>query len=156
MSDAKEPAPYEDEPDAIPDEAVLFRRVAPDFIAWEQVDEHGVPAFRSGAFQDYPEERARELGYPGPAMSVHLADILEQLGKSPEEFLAPHGPEFGLVCFPAGTLRAHDMGVQRRATDDDPSHAVVFATTRGKRNRAQQKRTRESAQWVVPPQARRV
>lgn len=106
-----EAAPYEDEPDDIPDSAVLFRRVAPPLVDWDQPDEEGRPRLHSGAFQDYTDERARELGYPGPSMSVHLASVLAEFGRAPQDLLAEYGPAYGLVRFTAGDLRAHSMGV---------------------------------------------
>lgn len=151
MPDIGEPAPYEDESEAIPDDAVLLRRVAPEFIDMDDLDEEGRPRLSSAAFQDYQESRARELGYPGPAMSVHLASVLDESGKSAESVLVGQRPGFGLVRFTAGDVRAHSMGVQRRPTEDDPAHAVVFATNRPKRSASQQKRVRDAAEWIVIP-----
>lgn len=140
--------PYEDEPEAIPDDAVLLRRVPPHYV---EVDETGEVTVQSGAFQDASADWAHEHGYPGPAMSVHLLSVLMSEGRSPDSVLGGL-PSFGLVRLLAGNLRQHGMGIQQRPTEDDPSHAVVFAVGRPKRSGGQQKRTRDAAEWeIVPP-----
>ncbi len=141
--------PYEDEPEAIPDDAVLLRRVSPAYI---EVSDDGTLVFRGGAFQDASEEWAWEHGYPAPAMSVHLLSVLESEGKDPSLLLEGF-PRFGLVRLRSGDLREHGMGIQRRPTEDDPSHAVVFAIGRPKRSGGQQKRTRDAAAWEITPPA---
>ncbi len=139
--------PYEDEPEAIPDDAVLYRRVHPNYV---DVDEDGTLKVQSGAFQDASAEWAHEHGYPGPAMSVHLRSVLKSEGKHPSSVLEGL-LGFGLVRLRAGDLRDHGMGIQRRPTEDDPSHAVVFAIDRSKRSGGQQKRTRDAAEWEITP-----
>lgn len=127
---------------------MVYRRVHPNWINWAT----DPPEIASGAFQDTTPERAEELGYPGPGMSVHRAAVLAELGMVPRDLLAGH-EEFGLVGIRVGDLRANEMGVDPRPEEADPTHAVVFPVEDGrvKRSRGMQKRTRDAAHWEIIP-----
>jgi hypothetical protein len=98
---------YQDDRD-IPDETILWRRVAPGQVV---VDDDGRVRPTSVVFQDH------ENGTP---MSVAIA-----AETTLERVLAGH-PGFGVVALTAGEVRAQGQGVSRAPLDDEPAHAEVF------------------------------
>lgn len=140
---------YRDEPDRIPDSEVLYRRIHSDYILWDRRVGGEPPPLSKSAFRDLPQERAYELGFPGRALSVHLASVVESQGREPTELLPDSS--YGLVSFTARDVRAHGQGVQYCPTGEDESHAVVFSLDSPNRSQSQEKRVRDAAQWVVVP-----
>lgn len=149
MSGADYVPPYSDEQDSIDDDAILYRRIHPDHILWDQAGQERAPPISKSAFGDYPEDRALALGCPGPAMSVHLASVLRTQGREPGDLL--QSPSYGLVRLTAGDVRSYEQGVQYWPTDEDESHAVVFSKNGRKRTKSQEKKVRDSAEWVIVP-----
>lgn len=149
MAEVSSVSGYRDEPDRIPDSEVLYRRIHSDYILWDRRVAGELPPLSKSAFRDLPEQRAHELGFPGRALSVHLASVVERGGREPAELLPD--PSYGLVCFTAGDMRAHRQGVQYCPTDEDESHAVVFSLDSPNRSQSQEKRVRDVAEWVIVP-----
>lgn len=120
----------EDPPDdaSIPDEAVLWRRIRPDWIYWESEP----PRPSSISFVD---RRSGEL-------SVHRAELTDV-----DTVLADH-PTWSLVAFSAGVVRSLGEGqftVQPAPTQDDPSHAII----RPRLNKTTGGVLARAAEWVL-------
>ncbi len=147
-------SPYDDQTDGITDDTIVYRKVAPTFIDWNILDELGNPRIKSGAFQDYGKKKAAQLGYPAPAMSVCLANIMVERGVEPPELINREGPKYGVARFTAGDVRRFEQGVMHRPTDDEPWHGIVFSKIGNQRKDSMQDAVQDCAVWVVPPQER--
>jgi hypothetical protein len=132
---------------AIPDDAIVYRRVAWDRIGGQANCEVGAVATLNGnCFTDYPEPRARELGYPGCCMSVGVAKVLQEQGFGPEKMLERY-PDEGLAWILAADLRKLEkatgepcpQGLMLVPTDDEPWHGVVFDMATGRKSEAVKK-----------------
>lgn len=149
------PSNYADQPDLVRDEDFVYRRIPPDALNWSSLSAQGQPKINKNAFSDLPEEQARILGCPGRAMSVSIHSILMSHRLDPAVYLlSAQWQAYGLVRIRVRDLRAAgSQGLQPWPTDEDISHAVVFTTTAGamKRNKGDERRTREAAEWVVVP-----
>ena len=151
--------PFVDDQDGIPDDTVLYRRVSWDRIGGRQSCPSGEQARLSGnCFRDYPEDKAREMGYPGPCMSVGAETIFRQLGVDPRVMISGY-EGYGLAAVTAGDLRglirssgaACPQGVMLRGTVEEPWHAVVFDLGgSGKRPAAVCDAISRQAYWVIP------
>jgi hypothetical protein len=142
-------SPLQDDKQTVPDDAVIFRRVGPDF--WDWPDDRDEPVISKGAFQDYTAEAAADKGYPAPCMSVYLARVVEESGREPKDLLSDFGSEYGLVSLTAGQLREVGQGIQYSREEDEKAHAVVFCVAKAKRSKGERKRLADMARWVVKP-----
>ncbi|MBI2930471.1 MAG: hypothetical protein HYY16_02370 [Planctomycetes bacterium] len=129
-------ADYQDDP-ALPDTAVLWRRVHPKWI----VADESPRGYRlsTAAFDDDPE---------GGPTSVILADDIIAAGGSPANALLRH-PEHALVSITAGDARKAGQKVAREPLADQPSHAVIV----GNKTYSVKRSLARAARWVfVPPE----
>lgn len=120
--------------DAIPDDAILWRRVPPYWVTYDENLGRERPS--SQAFQDHRD---------GSPMSVFLADDCN----GPDEAL--EGNEgFLLVEFTAGDVRGLDprQGVVRDPLPDQPAHAHVCGRKTGS---VKSTLAKDLATWVVGP-----
>lgn len=148
-------SPFCDDEDLIPDDAILLRRVPPNFIDWEALDQHGLPRITSGAFQDYAAQKARdEFGLPGACMSVIVLSVVISEGRDVAELLTPFGPTNGLAQMSAGIVRSSGQGVQMDPRPGEPWHAVVFAKTKAKKDNTMKSCLAAAASWHTPPASR--
>lgn len=120
-----------DDPSIAP-ATLLYRRVHPNFLKLD--DNRRCLRFDSGAFQD-------------ENLSVHLGDVLADLGVPPSEMLANFAPEFALVSFSASLAREVEMIVCRDPQPDDPSHGLVV----GKKTGGKKRRLARGSAWAVEP-----
>jgi hypothetical protein len=98
-------AAFEDDAEAVPDDALLYRRVVWSKIGGREHCPAGhVGKLNSNCFTDWPADKALEEGLPGPCMSVGISSELERLGFTAEKMLENY-PECGLACVSAGDLR---------------------------------------------------
>ena len=70
---------YEDDYKGVPTEAQLVRRINGYFCDWNMIDQSGRLRITRQAVQFYRVNQARDLGYPGPAMSFHLESKLDSI-----------------------------------------------------------------------------
>lgn len=124
----------EDDP-TIANTANLWRRIPPEWIVWDENSGRLRPT--SKAFQDHPD---------GTPMSVLLADVVTDSGRTAEDVLVGHSG-YSLVCFCAGFARQCGQGVARDPNSDEPAHAVVF----GKKTGSVRSRLAKAASWVIYP-----
>lgn len=145
-------SPYTDDL-SIPDEEIVYRRIKIDDASVDRrVINSGRPRIKGGAFQDVTKpEQLEKWNCPEPAMSVFLASVLESHDDEPESLVRPGGG-IGLVRTTAGAIRAADQGIQRDPLAGEPSHAIVFAKLRRKKNRKEQSDLAHSAEWVLFPE----
>ena len=146
-------SPFLDAIEEVPDIEWLFRRVFPDFIDWANRDADGRPRVKSGAFQDYSDKRAAELGYEAPAMSVAVRSIVLANDLQPSHLLSAYPGSYGLVAITAAEARAVMQGVMLRPTELEPWHAIVFDTTARKRRPMAQSELAICAtnRWIIVP-----
>lgn len=149
-----------DDLQAIPDDAVIFRRVPSDFVDWNALDHGGRPRLTGQAFQDYPEEVARDrYGLPGACMSVGVESVLLEHGNTPSRLLDGYDSSYGLARLRAGDLRnlcrndgtSASQGLMPNATDEEPWHAVVFSQVSSKKNKTIQRLIAAVASWEIVP-----
>ncbi len=142
----------------IPDDTFVYRRVDWDRIGGRRSCPPGEVARLSGnAFQDYDEEKARELGYPGPCMSVALGVALLARGHTPRQAIEKY-QGYGLARVSVAALRRlrrHNgspcpQGVMAAPTEAEPWHGVVFDYEPGKRKGAVCTAICRVAQWEIP------
>lgn len=135
------------------DDEWLYRRVYPDFIDWDHRDDDGRPRVKSGAFQDYGDKQAADLGYEAPAMSVALRSVMQAQAVEALQLLAGFHETYGLVAITAGEARAAYQGVMRRPTEGEPWHGIVFDKTSRRRRPAAQRALAIAAslRWIVVP-----
>jgi len=149
----------EDDADAVPDEAILFRRVAWDKIGGRGKCPPGATGrLNANCFTDWPQEAAAKAGFPRPCMSVGVSTVLEELGYPPEKMLEDY-PECGLACVNAGALRnltradgstRCPQGIMLAPTEKEPWHGVVFDLTSERRGGAAKTAIAAAARWVIP------
>lgn len=124
-------ASFENDP-TIPNEAVLWRRIPPGQVKWDE--KQGRKRASSQAFQDHPVSGA---------ISFYLASDLN----GPEDALAGH-EGYLLVSVKVGLLREKGFAV----TQDPPmpgEHGHTYAA--GKNTSKKRTRIAEATEWVVPP-----
>ncbi len=116
----------------IPDDAVVWRRVPPYHVIYD--DNLGRHRPTSDAFKDDPD---------GEPMSVALADSCDE----PATVLQGH-EGFALAGMTAGFLRQHSQKIVRKPTPEEPWHAVVI----GKKTDSLRKKLAKLPEiWVVNP-----
>jgi len=121
------PASPASEVDEVADDAILWRRIYPDWIV---EDEHGQKRPSSHAFLD---RRSEEL-------SVHRAHLTDA-----DTVLATY-PDQSLVAFPASAVTALGYEVVPDPTEDDPSHAIITPQIK---KRAHRRKLVTACEWVV-------
>jgi len=124
---------HHDDP-AITNEDRLFRRIHLTQLVKD--DDTGLARVSSGAFRD------REL-------SINIESILKSEGKTSEACLQNHLAH-KLVSITAGAARQHHQVVCHDPLPHDRSHGLIFGS---KNNRRIPDGLRDSAAWVIPPEA---
>ncbi len=119
----------------IPNEAELWRRISPRHF----VNDENLGRVR-------PSSAAFDNHRNGSPMSVYLAAMLAETGRSPDTVLAGHGG-YALASITAGLVRECQQGVAREPLENEPAHAVVF----GRKTRPVMRRLATTARWVIPP-----
>jgi hypothetical protein len=153
-------AAFEDDVEAVPDEAILYRRIVWNKIGGRERCAVGATAsLNDNCFTDWPADKALEEGFPGPCMSVGVSTVLASLGYTPDKMVENY-PECGLACMSAGDLRnltkmdksqsPCPQGMMLAATDAEPWHGVVFDLAGGQRGAAARKAILRVARWVIP------
>ena len=105
------------------------------------------------------EDKALELGYPAPAMSVALSSILLEEGVSPLRVLDRFADNWGVAQFTVGDLRnvAPRLGLKMDSLDatgefpEAPWHALVFSMDSAKIPKKDQTALRLVARVHTPP-----
>jgi len=123
------PPPTDDA--AIPDEAVLWRRVPPWHFFYDENLGRVRPS--SAAFEDDTD---------GNPMSV----VLAAESKGSDSVLAGH-VGYALAAFTVGLARQCQQGIVRDLLPDEPAHALVF----GRKTRSVRNRLAQATTWVVAP-----
>jgi hypothetical protein len=148
---------FVDDVDGVPDDTILYRRVAWDKIGGRARSAKGVPArLNSNCFTDWSEEKARSVGLPGPCMSIGVSIVLDRLGIPSEDLL--EDPEQGLAYMTAGQVRhlvkgdgtPCPQGVMLCPTEREPWHGVVFDVNIRPRTDAVRKSVARVAAWSIP------
>lgn len=149
----------EDDPEAIPNDVIVYRRVSWEKLGGRDACPRGDTAKLSGnAFTDYPAEKALEMGFPGPCMSVDVSTVLSARGLTPDHVLRDLSG-FGLAGVRAGDLRdlrrkngdPCPQGIMPAPTPAEPWHAVVFgAGLMKKRSGGENRAIADVAFWVLP------
>jgi hypothetical protein len=148
---------FEDDLVGVPDEAVLYRRVDWDKIGGKAKYPPGeIGKINSNCFTDYPAEKATDLGYPGPCMSVGVSTVLQDYEHEPSKMLEGFS-DYGLACVTAGDLRKltrgdgepRPQGIMLSPTDDEPWHGVVFDLIDLQRSNATRKAVARIAAWEI-------
>jgi len=149
---------FHDDVESVPDDVLLFRRVDWDKIGGKSRSPKGVHAQLNGnCFTDWPDQKAREAGYPGPCMSVGVSIVLDQHGRHPSAMLEDLS-EYGLAFVTAGALRnlvradgtACPQGIMLCPTEREPWHGVVFDLESRPRPKSVQKSIAKVAGWIIP------
>lgn len=155
MSD--QPSPYIDEPEKIPPDSVLVRRVSPDHVDWDGERVDGRLRVSRQAIQLLSPELALKFGCPGPGLSLialHLSEPLEQLV---EKYHVGQGQ--GLAYLDARMLRGDEgeRGIQHRWMADEPGHVVMFRFDGGRKlakGLQQSLADYATSNWIVEPSPR--
>ena len=144
-----------DDPQAVPDNVVLYRRTTWDKIGGRPTSE-GIESSKISAnfFTDAPASEAARYGLARLCMSVGVSTVL---GNRPERMLEGY-PGMGLVSAKAGALRSLTkgdgtpcpQGIMLYPTEEEPWHAVVFDLTEDKRSAGAAKAIARLAAVVVP------
>ncbi len=152
------PEAFIDEVEAVPDDLFVYRRVAWDSIGGRARCPAGESGSLSGnAFRDYPDAKARSLGYPGACMSVGLGATLQEHGFGPAKMLEGFAG-YGLARLRVGELRrlqrangeSSPQGIMRAPTPAEPWHCVVFEPVNSPRKRAVANAIADVAAWEIP------
>jgi hypothetical protein len=143
---------------AVPDDAILYRRVVWGKIGGREKCPRGeVASLNGNCFTDWPPDAAAREGFAGPCMSVGVGTVLDNLGYTPDRILDGY-PECGLACVTAGALRSLTkadgtscpQGVMLAPTEKEPWHGVVFDRTSERRGGAARNAIAQLAEWVIP------
>lgn len=120
---------------SVPDQAELWRRVPP----WHVIFDANVGRTR-------PSKAAFDNDEDGSPMSVVLADLVLQSGRTAPQIVAEHD-RFALAAFTAGLARSKHQGVARDPLPAEPAHALVF----GKKTDSVKRALAKGSKWVVHP-----
>lgn len=149
---------FSDDPVAIPDDAILYRRVDWDRIGGRDKCPSGEKGtLNANCFRDYPDERSRVAGYPGPCMSVGISTVLDELGYSADKLLEGY-EGYGLAEITAGDIRRLvcadgspcPQGIMPDPTEAEPWHGIIFDAAKRPRKTAACKAIARRARWTVP------
>jgi len=118
------------------DGAALWRRIPP----WHFVTDQNLGVVRpsSAAFENDPDDSP---------MSVFLAEIIEEAGRTADDTLVGHAG-FALSAFTAGLARHLKQGVAPDPEPNEPAHAVVFGA---KPKKSVCRVLAKKSEWVIPP-----
>ena len=150
------PAPYIDEPDKVPSDARLIRRVSPEHVDWDGDRVGNRLRVTKQAIQMLSQELALKFGCPGPGMSL----IAEHLSTSLEDLVSRYHDDegYGLAYLDGNLLRvAGERGIQHRPTESEPAHVVMFRLDGGKKlspSLREQLADHATANWIVEPRPR--
>ena len=122
--------PYVSQNDLSPD-LIIYRVVHPKFVDWTKLDDIGLPLMTSQVFQENRPERARELGYPEPAVSIAFAHVLERDAQHIDVLLEDFDDSWGIAQLTVGSVRevVPEVGVRHDAIHR-PWHGILFSVTR--------------------------
>jgi hypothetical protein len=151
----------QDDPIGVPDGEVLLRRVAFDSIGGNRPAMNGqVAELSENAFRDYSSEKAAEMGFDGPCMSIGILSVLISEGRTAADWRDDWGKSYGIARFTAGQVRQLVLvdaaktpcpqGVMASPTDAEPWHGVVFDLSGVRRKASVCKRIKVCAEWEVP------
>lgn len=136
-----------------PEGLFVYRLIKPVDIDFDRTLADG-PYASSGSFQDYTAEKAAELGYPAPAMSIGIGERHE-LAEDPLRMLhALADKSYGLVRMRLAAVYQIDppVGIVLDPRDDAPWHGMIFATDRLRFTKGQKNKLRECVdQWEYIP-----
>jgi hypothetical protein len=130
-----------DDPDGIPDQVRLFRRISPVMIVYDDNLHCWRPTSQN--FQDSKD---------GTPMSVFAENVAMQYNERPEGFLQGRWSSWYLAAVRAGHVREHEQRVyldpnNQDADDRFESHAAVA----GAKPNKVRKKLSERWEWVIPP-----
>jgi len=119
----------------IDNDADLWRRIPP----WHLVHDHNQNRIRptSAAFEDDED---------GSPMSVVLADVVIEAGRSETEILVGH-EGFAMAAITAGLGRECAQKIVRNPLPEEPAHALLV----GRKTDSVRKRFAKSCRWVIHP-----
>jgi hypothetical protein len=125
---------------SISDQDQLLRRIPPQHLVFDS--NKGAYRPSSAAFDDSPD---------GSPMSVLIADVMLQEGRSPLAALKGH-PDFSLVSIKAGLVRQCGQKIVRNPLPQEKAHGLVV----GKKTNSVRKRLARNAIWIklVTPSGR--
>lgn len=154
MTDSVYESPFvpRDEPE-FDEDTPIYRVVRPIEIDWADQLADG-PGAASRAFQDYTVDKAQELGYAAPGMSVAIGPLLDELALEPTCMLQDFDDSHGIVVIRAGGLRTVDppVGIMRDPLVGRTWHGMVFAKSRLRLSRGQKRSIRDQVLgWVHIP-----
>lgn len=121
-------AEYQDDP-SIPDAAVVWRRVPPEWVKFED----GVLRPSTGAFGDSSD---------GSPMSA----VANRQDRGPESIVARY-PGCGVIGMSAKSLRDLGFALVRAPDDEDEDHIYVA----GNKTKGARKRMKYGCWWLVQP-----
>jgi hypothetical protein len=113
----------------------LWRRIPPWHFVYDARLDRVRPS--SSAFDNDPD------GHP---MSIVIADVAAEAGRSPETALAGF-EKFALAEFASEVARGIGQKLVRQPTVEEPAHGLVVGAT----PRSVRKRLAGSSHWVVAP-----
>ena len=119
---------------SIGDENELWRRIPHWWI---------VPDENRGSFR--PASAAFDDDRDGP-MSVFLASVMAEIGRTPEHVLIGHDG-YGLCGVAALIVRREGQIIVRHPTEVEPAHAEVV----GYKSGGVRKRISREARWIIQP-----
>ncbi|GAB4135358.1 MAG: hypothetical protein Tsb009_01510 [Planctomycetaceae bacterium] len=120
---------------SIPDEAILWRRIPPNWVVFDQKTNQLRPSSQS--FDNHRD---------GSGMSVVLANEVIANGRSEENVLEGH-EGFGLVAINAGLARKLNQKIVRDPLPDEPAHMEIC----GDKTKGVKKAFARAAVWIVKP-----
>lgn len=126
---------YQDDK-VIQDGAVLWRRIPPD--QWKYDENLGRTRPTTGSFSDSSD---------GTPLSVDLADVVHQLGKTHLTHTLAAYPDHLLATFTAGTARKYAQGIHPQEHDGNLAHAFVF----GRKTDSVKKSLARDSTWIIAP-----
>lgn len=144
-----------DDPEHVPDETLLYRRIGWNHLGGKDKCPRGQEATPSGnAFRDWKLADAQAAGFAGPCMSVGVGTLLQD----PVQQMLSNWQGYGLAAVEAGALRRlmrrngtpEPQGIMLSPTDNEPWHGVVFCSNGSKKGDAVSIAISDAAFWVVP------
>lgn len=137
---------------ALSGEVPLLRRLRPDWVDWDDLDDHGLPRISGMGFQVQKKEFALQRGYPGPCLSLVLEEEAVAEAESLEALLIK-SPGYGLARLSAGALRSFGFGLQLvpEPALDEPWHVAAFHLESLSQAKRAKPKLAASAKLVVVP-----
>ena len=145
--------PFLDDPQAVPDNERLLRRIRPHDMKRQH---DGVARPNSAAFQLQRLDQCLEEGYPGRLLSLASWSILEQNGFGPEKLVESFA-DYLICSLLARDLREIGYGLDLRGPQAEPWHVCAFwiADPHGTSDapKPAKRRAALAATWTTPPTA---